>query len=78
MTDYGLLYETWLECAYKYYILGEETCWYDCEFDYQSRFLLENWGLVTHKYKHLVNEDDLRCGTGFAIKWPKELVEKYT
>lgn len=43
----------------------------DEEYDSICRRLLANWDKFHHRHKYLVTEDDLKCGTGYAIDWSK-------
>ncbi len=77
MMDWEAYFERYLECSYKYYVTFEETYCTDARFDLMCKELLECWDEWEHKYKHLIDKDLLRCGSGFSIQWPQELKDLY-
>lgn len=65
-------YELWLEAGYEYYVdppLYTLPIMSDYDYDRLSRELLDTFDDWNHPLKYLVSEDDLRKGSGFAIKW---------
>jgi hypothetical protein len=72
-------YELWLEAGYEYYVAPNEfdlPIMSDYDYDRLSEELLNTFDEWDHPLKYLVCEDDLRCGSGFAIKWADWLVYK--
>jgi len=67
--------EAFLIHSYLYYELDENII-VDTEYDLLAKRLLDNWEAIEHEYKHLIIEDDLRCGSGFNISIPKPLKQK--
>lgn len=63
----GRALQLWLMSSYLYYERYVNVLT-DPEFDKLSRYLLNNWDTFDHPHKYLVTEDDLRAGTGFAIR----------
>lgn len=58
-----------LAASYLYY------CRSDCQpilsddvFDKMCKFLYNKWDKLDHKYKYLINKEDLQAGSLFAIK----------
>jgi len=75
------IYEYWLMAGWLYYhgIFEEDMVqspWEDYNYDEATQLLLEHWDKVDHPLKYLADEEDLRAGTGFAIQYPKEIIEK--
>lgn len=60
--------------ACSLYYVEDDPLISDALFDEMSKELLAKWGTVEHFHKHLINEDDLRAGTGYAIKYPARVV----
>ena len=65
----GLLLQWYLMCSSLYYeqarlVVPDET------FDMWCRILQENWDDFDHRHKYLVCENDLKSGTGYALKYP--------
>lgn len=60
----------WLIASYLYY-MHDISIISDALFDHMSRDMLNQWDTITHDHKHLISEDDLQAGSGFAIpKYP--------
>lgn len=59
--------------CYLYYVEDAPVI-SDALFDEMSKELLAKWGSVEHWHKDLINEDDLRAGTGYAIQYPARVV----
>jgi NAD-dependent DNA ligase len=60
----------WLVHCFLYYV-ADQPVLRDSQFDKLTKKLLEHWDQVDHPHKELVTLDDLKAGTGFAIKYPK-------
>jgi len=76
MINWDEIFYKFLAASYLYYQLDEETPWRDSEYDMWARDLLKNWEAVTHEFKDLVTEDDLRAGTLYAVtSYPYEVIE---
>lgn len=44
----------------------------DFEYDALAKILIDKWDEVTHQHKNLIDIDDLKAGTGYAISdYPK-------
>lgn len=44
----------------------------DYEFDMLAKLLLDQWDKVSHIHKALIDVEDLKAGTGYAIReYPK-------
>jgi hypothetical protein len=53
--------------SYLYYI--EDTSMFaDHEYDRLCKFFYDNFDVVVHRHKYLVDKENLRAGTGFTIK----------
>ena len=66
----------YLKSSYAYYIQEVETGFNDSYYDYLCRYLLNNLDKIKSPYKHLLDEDCLRCGSGFQLKeadYPEEV-----
>lgn len=66
----NLLYTRYLMSSYLYYNDFPVLPYSDCQFDWICRELLERWDEVDHYHKYLCDEETLRAGTGFNIKFP--------
>lgn len=42
----------------------------DTQFDNLCKELLDHWDEFEHPHKHLITTEDLKAGTGYAIKYP--------
>ena len=60
--------EKFLIASYLYYIAYEETPMTDYEFDMLCKDMLKKWDTVHHRYKHLITEEMLECGTGHNLR----------
>jgi NAD-dependent DNA ligase len=61
------LLQKFLMASFLYYQMNRSPI-SDCEFDQVCQDLLAEWDNFEHQHKYLVTPDDLRAGTGFAIK----------
>ncbi len=64
------LYVRYLMSSYLYYNDYPIMPYSDLQFDMVCRRLLNEWGNFEHMHKSLTTEEDLRAGTGYAIKFP--------
>lgn len=53
--------------SYLYYILHMSVI-PDEEYDQLCAELADRWDTIEHRHKHLINLEDLKAGTGFAIR----------
>ena len=63
-------YARYLMSSYLYYNDHPVLPYSDSQFDGLCKRLLDEWDTFSHQHKHLCTEDDLRAGTGYAIKFP--------
>jgi hypothetical protein len=63
----GLMLQRYLMASYLYYI-RDVSIVSDHTYDRWAKELLKNWKKLKHRHKHLLDESDLECGTGFGIK----------
>jgi NAD-dependent DNA ligase len=56
--------------SYLYYVADPtiESPMTDLEYDALCKRLLENWNVIEHPHKYLINYDSLTAGTGFYLK----------
>ena len=66
----NLLYVRYLMSSYLYYNSYPIIPYTDYQFDWLCKELLNRWDEVDHIHKYLTTEEDLKAGTGFAIKFP--------
>ena len=64
------LYVKYLMSSYLYYNDSPRLPFADWEYDNICKVLLEHWGELDHMHKYLCDEDMLRAGTGYSIKFP--------
>lgn len=77
--DFNKAVFDYLKASYVYYILEEPSIFNDSYYDYLCRHLLVNLDKIDSPYKVLLDEDSLRCGSGFHLKqadYPDEVVLK--
>lgn len=67
MNNIKQLCDSYIEHSYRYYILGESVI-PDYQFDKLCRQILEDINNVPEEYKEFIDEDAMRCGTGFHIR----------
>lgn len=80
MSEWGDMYQDWLEASYQYYILNVPTKYSDYEYDLMANKLSKVWDKVDHTSKGLIDEESLRCGSAFHIKaddYPEDIKNKY-
>lgn len=65
----NMLVPHYLMACYRYYELDAPFIT-DKLFDDMSKELLAKWDSIEHRHKDLISLDDLRAGTGYAIKYP--------
>lgn len=66
--DIGRLIPYFLMSSYLYYECNKSV-FSDEDFDLLCERLLENFDNVKHMHKHLINKEDLKSGSGYAIKY---------
>ena len=64
------LYVKYLMSSYLYYNDSLRIPYSDTEFDNICKELLSRWDELDHQHKYLCDEEMLRCGTGYSIKFP--------
>lgn len=69
MTPINRKFIEYLMASYLYYICDLAVLT-DSQYDQLCHDLLEGWDEITHRHKSLVTKEDLKAGTGFAIKYP--------
>jgi len=57
----------YLMTSYLYYH-HDTSVLSDPAFDNLCKYLDEDWDAIEHIHKHLINREDLRAGTGFALQ----------
>lgn len=67
--DINKIYKLWLMASFLYYEMDVNIIT-DEEFDKLSMYLLDNYDKITDKYKYLIDENNLSCGSGYDIKYP--------
>tara|TARA_R110000787_G_scaffold139805_1_gene253443 strand:- start:131 stop:430 length:300 start_codon:yes stop_codon:yes gene_type:complete len=58
----------YLMSSYLYYECDKNVLT-DEEFDYVCKTLYDNWDILTHMHKHLIDKDNLLAGSGYGIKY---------
>ena len=53
--------------SYKYYITYEENSISDSEYDYLCQELLAEWDTLSTEDQSMLDQDNLKAGTGFDI-----------
>lgn len=61
--------------SYAYYVEHRPII-SDATFDWLVSMLRWGWSHLVHQHKHLITEDDLAAGTGYALKWPPGIEHK--
>lgn len=64
---------TYLMSSYLYYVEDVHVL-SDCDFDHLCSRLVQEWEQIEHRHRELVSLEDLRAGTGYALKYPKIVV----
>ena len=64
----NMLVPYYLMSSYLYYVEDKQVL-SDHDYDNITKRLLNEWNEVKHYHKHLISIDDLKAGTGYAIKF---------
>jgi hypothetical protein len=74
MSRPNLALSWYLMSCYLYYILDQPVL-SDSQFDELGKVVLEHWDEIDqHQHKHCLTIEDLKAGTGYAIKYPRMIV----
>ena len=63
----------YLMSSYLYYKKNKQVLT-DDEFDTLCKRLLDEWDSIEHMHKHLITKEDLKAGTGYAIKYTNMII----
>jgi NAD-dependent DNA ligase len=58
----------YMMASYLYYTSSIESPMTDSEYDDLCKRLLDNWSVIEHQHKYLIDHDALSSGTGFYLK----------
>lgn len=61
--------QIYLMTSFLYYYMNRSLIT-DSDFDRLCRELVEGWRGLYHQHKHVTDIEQLRAGTGYAIKYP--------
>ena len=58
----------YLMSSYLYYECDKSVLT-DEEFDYVCKSLYDNWDILDHMHKHLIDKENLKAGSGYGITY---------
>ena len=71
-TNPNMLVPFYLMHCFLYYVEDAPVI-SDALFDEMSKELMAKWDSIEHWHKDLISLDDLRAGTGYALRYPERV-----